>query len=109
MPMAAIPCPTRQTHRGHRSFPLPIRPMPVRSWPICPWPSSMGLSSAWHHIYTFNRQAPYEVDGSIDFAYEENDIPSYPSDAAVIARVSKTILTAMFPLEAEYLQDLEDE
>ncbi len=68
-----------------------------------------GLISAWHHKYTFNRPAPYEVDGSIDFAYEENDIPSYPSDAAVIARVSKTILTAMFPLEAEYLQDLEDE
>lgn len=68
-----------------------------------------GLISAWHHKYDYNRPAPYQVDESIDFAYEESDIPSYPSDAAVIARVSKTILTAMFPLEAGYLQGLEDE
>src|SRR5690606_31071879 len=67
-----------------------------------------GLISAWHHKYTFNRPAPYEVDGSIDFAYGQNDIRSSRSGGGASARVSKTIVTSMLPLEAEYFQDLGD-
>lgn len=68
-----------------------------------------GLVSAWHHKYIYNREAPYKQDTSISFAYEANDIPSYPSDGAVLARVSKRVLSAMFPLEEEYLQKMESE
>jgi membrane-associated phospholipid phosphatase len=33
----------------------------------------------------------------------QNDLPGYPSEGAVIAAVSKDILTAMFPLEKDYI------
>lgn len=62
-----------------------------------------GLISAWHYKYAFKRPAPYSVDSSIPAAYARNTIPSYPSDGAVLAIVSRDILIAMFPLEADYL------
>ncbi|WPP52782.1 phosphatase PAP2 family protein [Catalinimonas niigatensis] len=64
-----------------------------------------GLVAAWHYKYKYNRQAPYEVDASIAHAYTDNNLPSYPSDAAVVAVASREILSAMFPLEKEYLAE----
>jgi len=68
-----------------------------------------GLITAWSYKYEFNRPAPSEVDNSIIPAYGETDLPSYPSDGAVIAEASRAILTAMFPLEKDYLQVKADE
>ncbi len=68
-----------------------------------------GLISAWHYKYEFNRPAPSVTDNSIPYAYDENALPSYPSEGAVIAVVSRDILTAMFPLEKDYLAAKADE
>lgn len=62
-----------------------------------------GLISAWNYKYAFNRGAPYQNDPSIVSLYHETTLPSYPSDGAVIAGVSRDVLTAMFPLEKDYL------
>lgn len=62
-----------------------------------------GLLSAWHYKYTFNRPAPYHADSAIPSLYHKTSLPSYPSDGAVIAIVSRNILTAMFPLEKDFL------
>lgn len=64
-----------------------------------------GLITAWHYKYTYNRPATYETDASIPYAYSKNALPSYPAEGAVVAVVSRDILTAMFPLEAEYLAE----
>lgn len=63
-----------------------------------------GLIAAWHFKYKYNRRAPYIVDGSIKPFYQQINLPSYPSDGAVIGSVSREILSAMFPLEKEYLR-----
>ncbi|MCB0607746.1 MAG: phosphatase PAP2 family protein [Lewinellaceae bacterium] len=62
-----------------------------------------GLITAWHYKYQYNRPAPYKVDNTIQPAYQPNDLPSYPSDGAVIAAASRDILSVMFPLEKEML------
>lgn len=68
-----------------------------------------GLISAWHYKYRFNRLAPYQNDNSIEPAYTESVLPSYPSDGAVIATASRNILSAMFPLEKAYLEERANE
>lgn len=68
-----------------------------------------GLVAAWHYKYQYNRPAPYVTDASIPYAYSKNTLPSYPSDGAVIAVVSRDILKAMFPLEHDYLNAQADE
>ena len=62
-----------------------------------------GLISAWHYKYTFNRKAPSDIDNSIVPAYAKTSLPAYPADGAVVATASRDILTAMFPLEKDYL------
>jgi hypothetical protein len=67
------------------------------------------LISAWHYKYQFNRLAPHQNENSIEPAYGETTLPSYPSDGAVVAAASRHILAAMFPLEKAYLQERVDE
>lgn len=62
-----------------------------------------GLISAWHYKYTYNRKAPADVDNSIVPAYSKTALPAYPAEGATVATASRDILTAMFPLEKEYL------
>ena len=94
---------------GPPAFPFAHPPYACRALAYLSVAQFDGLVSAWHYKYVYNREAPYRQDNSISFAYEPNDIPSYPSEGAVLARVSKRVLSAMFPLEVEYLQKMEDE
>jgi hypothetical protein len=68
-----------------------------------------GLISAWHYKFNFNRPAPYKQSASIQYNFQDNNIPSYPSEGAVVAAVSRKILSAMFPLEVDYLAEKEAE
>lgn len=94
---------------GPPAFPFAHPPYASRALAYLSVAQFDGLIAAWHHKYAYNRQAPYQADNSIKYAYEPTDIPAYPSHEAVLARVSRTILTAMFPLEADYLEKRESE
>lgn len=63
------------------------------------------LVATWHYKYLYNRAAPYTNDANVTPALPRQELPAYPSEDAVIAAVSKEILTAMFPLEAAYLTE----
>lgn len=94
---------------GPPAFPFAHPPYASRALAYLSVAQFDGLISAWHYKYTYNRAAPFMQDASIQVAYRDNIIPSYPSDGAVIATVSKKILTQMFPLEADYLAEKEAE
>jgi hypothetical protein len=94
---------------GPPAFPFAHPPYAVRALAYLSVAQYDGLISAWHYKYTYNRPAPFSQDSNIKYAYTANAIPSYPSEGAVIATVSKKILTAMFPLEAKYLAEKEAE
>ncbi|MEH6659188.1 phosphatase PAP2 family protein [Leeuwenhoekiella marinoflava] len=99
--------PSPATPDGPPGFPFAHPPYASRALAYLSVAQFDGLIAAWHYKYRYNRKAPYQQDTSISFAYEPNTLPSYPSDGAVLARVSRKILTALFPLEATYLQELE--
>ena len=101
--------PNPNNPNGPPGFPFAHPPYASRALAYLSVAQFDGLISAWHYKYLYNRAAPYQQDGSIVYAYEPNEIPSYPSDGAVLARVSKKVLSAMFPLENEYLQKMEEE
>lgn len=84
-------------------FPFAHPPYASRAFAYLSVAQFDGLISAWHYKFLYNRKAPYLVDNSIHTAYDANQLPSYPSDGAVVAIVSREILTAMFPLEKEFL------
>lgn len=63
------------------------------------------LIATWKYKYQFNRPAPYAIDNTIQKRLPESDLPAYPAEDAVIAAVSQAILTAMFPLEKDFLAE----
>lgn len=101
---------------GTYTLPNPANPVGPPAFPFAhpPYTSRMlaylsvaqydGLILAWKYKFQFNRMGPYRYDSDIRPAYPENGLPSYPSHGAVVAKVSKEILTLMFPLEAQTLE-----
>lgn len=61
------------------------------------------LVSAWKYKTKYNRKAPSKNDASISPSLPVSDLPSYPSEDAVVAAASYTILAAMFPGEIPFL------
>lgn len=91
------------------NFPFAHPPYAVRALSYLGVAQFDGLITAWHYKYAYNRPSPGQVDNSITVAYPENGLPSYPADGAVIAAASRDILTAMFPLEKDYLAEKAEE
>jgi hypothetical protein len=94
---------------GPPAFPFAHPPYACRALAYLSVAQFDGLIAAWHHKYAYKRAAPYQQDAGITYAYEKSNIPSYPSHEAVVATVSREVLSVMFPLEKEYLQRLEAE
>lgn len=106
---------------GTYTLPNPADPSATPNFPFAhpPYISRMlaylsvaqydGLITSWHYKGKFARPAPYVLDPQIVSAYADNGLNSYPSDGAVVAVTSREILSAMFPLEKEYLTKLADE
>jgi len=67
------------------------------------------LIATWHYKYKYARPALYKSDATVKQSLPTSDTPSYPSDGAVIGAVSREILSAMFPLEKEYLKEKAEE
>lgn len=96
-----LPSPSNPT--GPPAFPFAHPPYTSRMLAYLSVAQFDGLVVAWHYKFQYNRPSPYKVDDSIKPAYLASTLPSYPSDGATVAKVSKDILSAMFPLEASFL------
>lgn len=84
---------------------FPFAHPPYASRAFAYWSAAQydALISTWHHKYAYNRPAPFVTDPSIVTHLPQNQLPGYPAEGAVIAAVSKDILTALFPLEKDFL------
>lgn len=103
------PAPNPSDPQGPPAFPFAHPPYASRALAYLSVAHFDGLIAAWHYKFLYNRAPAYQVDPSIPFAYQDQNIPAYPSDGAVVAAASRKILTAMFPLEAAYLEKREKE
>jgi membrane-associated phospholipid phosphatase len=102
-PDGSYPVPDPANPSNYPKFPYSHPPYTSRMLAHLSVAQYDGLIMAWHYKYKFKRQAPYQLDSQIKSAYENNGLFSYPSDGAVIATASRDVLTAMFPLEKEFL------
>lgn len=84
-------------------FPFAHPPYAARAFAYLGVAQMDALVAAWHFKYKYNRPAINIEGNKVNFP--KNDLPSYPSDGAVISAVSREILGAMFPLEKAYLAE----
>ncbi|MFC4874783.1 phosphatase PAP2 family protein [Negadavirga shengliensis] len=90
-------------------FPFAHPPYTVRALAYLSVAQYDGLVVGWNYKFQYNRPSPYKVDNAIVPGFTNNDVPAYPSDGAIVTAVSKTILSAMFPLEQAYINELAEE
>jgi membrane-associated phospholipid phosphatase len=62
------------------------------------------LVAAWNYKFKYKRKAPSTTDAAINAILPVTDLPSYPSEDAVVAEASVAILKAMFPGEVPFLE-----
>jgi membrane-associated phospholipid phosphatase len=97
------PVPDQNNPTAYPKFPFANPPYASRAYALLSVAQYDALVAAWHYKYQFNRPAPYAVDGSIKPLQGGSELPSYPSEDAVVAAASAEVLKFLFPGEVEML------
>ncbi len=97
----SVPDPANPSN--YPNFPFAHPPYSARAFAYWAAAQYDALITAWHYKYQHNRPSPFNADGTIVTHLPQNELPGYPSEGAVIAAVSKDILSAMFPLEKDFI------
>ncbi len=98
------PVPDAANPLADPKFPFANPPYTARALAYLSVAQYDALVSAWNYKYKYKRSAPSKVDTSIPVALPVSALPTYPSEDAVVAAASVTILKAMFPGEVPYLE-----
>lgn len=99
-----IPSPTNPF--SYPQFPFSNPPYAARAYAYVSAAQYDALVSAWHYKMQFNRAAPYKVDSLINEKklIPSSDLPSYPSEDAVVAGVTAEMMKLLFPTEIAYIE-----
>jgi hypothetical protein len=101
-PDGTYPVPSAANPGAYPNFPFANPPYVSRAFAYWSAAQFDAMIAAYYYKKAYGYQAPY-TNASIQAQLPKNGLPSFPSEDAVIAAVSRDILTAMFPLEKDYL------
>jgi membrane-associated phospholipid phosphatase len=96
-----LPDPNNPT--AYPRFPFANPPYTARMLALLSVAQYDGLVSAWFQKNQHQRLAPYQYDGGIVPLIPANELPSYPSEDAVLAIASAEVLKFLFPGEKAFL------
>ncbi len=108
-PDGTYPVPDANNPANYPRFPFANPPYTSRALALLAVAQYDALVTTWNYKFQYNRLAPYKNDGSIQPLIPANDLPSYPSEDAVIAFASSEVLKFLFPGEKEYLSSKAEE
>lgn len=98
------PFPSAANPLAYPQFPFANPPYAARAYAYVSAAQYDALVSAWYYKTAFNRKAPYNVDSSLQVLVPKSDLPSYPSEDAVVEGVSVELLKLLFPGDQDYIQ-----
>lgn len=90
-------------------FPFANPPYASRAYAYLSAATFDALIACWHAKRAHARPATWKNDATIKPLLPATDLPGYPSEDAVVAAVSRTILSAMFPNEKALVAALAEE
>ena len=86
---------------GDPAFPFANPPYAARAYSYIAVAQYEALKAAWFYKYQYNRAAPAKIDAGIQALMPVSDLPSYPSEDAVLAGVTVAMLQTLFPAAVE--------
>lgn len=98
------PAPSANNPLAYPQFPFANPPYAARAYAYVAAAQYDALVAAWHYKKLYNRAAPYNVDATVNVLIPKSDLPSYPSEDAVIVGVTTELLKLLFPGDQEFIQ-----
>ncbi len=103
------PIPSAANPLAYPYFPFANPPYAARAYAYVAAAQYDALVAAWYYKRLYNRPAPYKVDSSINVLIPRSDLPSYPSEDAVIEGASVEMLKLLFPGDQDFIQQKAEE
>ena len=95
------PTPDAENPFAEPAFPFSNPPYSARAYSYVSVAQYQALQVAWFNKYKYNRPAPHQVDATIQSLIPKSNIPSYPSEDAVMSAVTCDLLKVLFPAAVE--------
>ncbi|MBC7904615.1 MAG: phosphatase PAP2 family protein [Gemmatimonadaceae bacterium] len=108
-PDRTYPAPNANNPLAYPTFPFANPPYSARAYAYVSAAQYDALVAAYHYKKLYNRSAPYKVDAAIKVLIPQNDLPSYPSEDAVVAGAAVEVMKLMFPGDQEFIQQKAEE
>lgn len=108
-PNGTYPAPDPSNPLAYPTFPFANPPYAARAYSYLSAATYDALVAAWYYKALYNRAAPYKTDATLQVLIPKSDLPSYPSQDAVVIGVSVEILKLLFPGDQDYIQQKAEE
>ncbi len=103
------PFPSANNPLAYPQFPFSNPPFAARAYAYVSAAQYDGLVAAWYYKKLYNRAAPYSVDATVNALIPKSDLPSYPSEDAVVEGAAVEVLKLMFPGDQDFIQQKAEE
>jgi len=104
------PIPNAANPFAYPLFPFANPPYSARAYAYISAAQYDALVAAWYYKKLYNRAPPYKTDVAVLAKLPQTDLPSYPSESAVLAGVTTEMMKLLFPGEiANIQQKLEEQ
>ena len=103
------PFPNANNPLAYPQFPFANPPYAARAYAYVAAAQYDALVAAWYYKKLYNRLAPYKVDPTVQAMIPQSDLPSYPSEDAVVAGSAAEMLKLLFPGDQDFIQQKVEE
>jgi len=108
-PDGTYPIPDANNPFANPQFPFANPPYAARAYAYVSAAQYDALVAAWFYKKQYNRLAPYKINNTVTSLLPQSDLPSYPSEDAIVAGVMVEMLKLFFPTEQSYIQQMATE
>jgi len=105
----SYPIPNANNPLAYPTFPFSNPPYAARAYGYVAAAQYDALVAAWYYKKLYNRPAVYKVDPTVNVLIPKSELPSYPSEDAVVEGASVEMLKLLFPGDQDYIQRKADE
>ncbi|WP_411274507.1 phosphatase PAP2 family protein [Daejeonella sp.] len=103
------PVPSASNPFSYPLFPFSNPPYAARAYAYLSIAQYDALIMAWKFKAQYNRPAPYKIDAAIQVSIPKSDLPSYPSEDAVISGATFELMKLLFPADIAYVTQKAEE
>lgn len=103
------PFPNANNPLAYPLFPFSNPPYAARAYGYVSAAVYDALVAGYYYKKLYNRTAPYNVDATVNVMIPKTDLPSYPSEDAVVEGATVEMLKLLFPGDQDYVQQKAEE